>query len=339
MARQKAKPAEGAGGRGAGANADDEDTNSERPNLMIWHYKDLRLQSMQQVQENADRNFNYLALYRVQDNKMVRLADEEVPTLTFTGRGRWAIGTSDDAYERQGNLDGRRFQDVYAIDTKTGQKKAIKKELRWGNSPSPDGTKYLYYENQHFHVYDIEAGTVRNITSTVPASFVNREDDHNIVDPPTNVVGWTADNLSVLVSDRWDIWQVPVRRLRFGREPHRQRPQGRNPVPDPRADLSRRARHRSHEAAVLLGDVGVDEAIRLRRARGGEAGAQDAALGGRLVRPSHEGGESRRLDLQPRNPDDADVAVRDGRHARERPEDHRYGEGIGSRSSGPPARS
>ncbi|MGE5838018.1 MAG: S9 family peptidase, partial [Acidobacteriota bacterium] len=90
--------AEGAGGRGAGgttANADD-DTNSERPNLMIWHYKDPRLQSMQQVQENADRNLNYVTMYRVQDNKMVRLADEEVPTLTFTGRGRWAIGTTDD---------------------------------------------------------------------------------------------------------------------------------------------------------------------------------------------------------------------------------------------------
>ncbi|HEX7780739.1 MAG TPA: prolyl oligopeptidase family serine peptidase, partial [Vicinamibacterales bacterium] len=39
---------------------------------------------------------------------------------------------------------------------------------------------------------------------------INREDDHNIVDPPTNVVGWTADNQSVLISDRWDIWQVPV---------------------------------------------------------------------------------------------------------------------------------
>ncbi len=48
--------AEGAGGRGAGgaANADD-DTNNERPNLMIWHYKDPRLQSQQVVQENADR--------------------------------------------------------------------------------------------------------------------------------------------------------------------------------------------------------------------------------------------------------------------------------------------
>jgi dipeptidyl aminopeptidase/acylaminoacyl peptidase len=201
---------EGAGGRGAGGSTGDDETNTERPNLKIWHFKDPRLQSQQIVQENADRNFNYLSLYLVGDNRMVRLADDEVPTLTFTGRGRWAIGMSDDAYELQGNLDGRRFQDVYAIDTRTGQKTAIKKELRWGNSPSPDGTKYLYYENQHFHVYDIEAGTVRNITAAVPASFVNREDDHNIVDPPTNVVGWTADNKTVLISDRWDLWQIPV---------------------------------------------------------------------------------------------------------------------------------
>jgi dipeptidyl aminopeptidase/acylaminoacyl peptidase len=204
--------AEGAGGRGAGGNTanTDDDTNSERPNLMIWHYKDPRLQSMQQVQENADRNLNYVTMYRVQDNKMVRLADEEVPTLTFTGRGRWAIGLTDDPYELQGNLDGQRYQDVYAIDTKTGQKKAIKKRLRWGNSASPDGTKYLFYENQHFHIFDIESGQVRNITSTVPTSFINTEDDHNIVDPPTSVVGWAADNNSVLISDRWDIWQVPV---------------------------------------------------------------------------------------------------------------------------------
>ena len=39
---------------------------------------------------------------------------------------------------------------------------------------------------------------------------MNVEDDHNVVDPPTNVVGWTTDNGAVLISDRWDIWKVPV---------------------------------------------------------------------------------------------------------------------------------
>ncbi len=196
---------EGGEGRAGGAPAAD-----ERPNLVIWHYKDPRLQSQQRVQENADRSFNYPVVYRPGDNTLIRLADEEVPSVTVTGRGKWAIGTSNTAYELMGNLDGRQFRDVYAIDTTTGKRVTIKKGLRWGNASSPDSTKYLYYENRHFHVFDAEAGQVRNITEKVPTVFVNLEDDHNIVDPPSNVIGWTSDNQYVLISDRWDIWKVPV---------------------------------------------------------------------------------------------------------------------------------
>ena len=38
-----------------------DDAKNERPNLVIWHYKDPRLQSQQEVQETRDRQFNYLA--------------------------------------------------------------------------------------------------------------------------------------------------------------------------------------------------------------------------------------------------------------------------------------
>jgi acetyl esterase/lipase len=144
------------------------------------------------------------------ENKLVRLADEESPSVTVSTRGRWAIGLNDDPYELQGNLDGIRLQDIYAIDTKTGKKTVIKKGLRWGNSASPDTTKYLYYDSKHFWVFDTTTGAARNITMGIPTSFVNAESDVNVVDPPTNVVGWTSDNASVLISDRWDIWKVPV---------------------------------------------------------------------------------------------------------------------------------
>jgi len=201
---------EGAGGRGAGAQSGAADDNAERPNLVIWHYKDPRLQSQQRVQEQRDRNFNYAAMFRPGDNRLVRIADDEVPDVIVTGRGRYVIGTSNQAYELQGNLDGRRFQDVYAIDTHSGKKTIVKKQLRWGNSASPDSTKYLYYENRHFHVFDAATGQTRTITQGVPASFVNVENDHNVVDPPRSVVGWTSDNAHVLISDGWDIWKIPV---------------------------------------------------------------------------------------------------------------------------------
>lgn len=201
-----------AGGEGADAQAPAAGgaDATERPNVVIWHYRDPRLQSQQRVQENADRSRNYPALFRPADNTMVRLADEEVPTVTVTGRGKWAIGTSNTAYELMGNLNGQQFRDVYAIDTTTGKRVTVKKNLRWGNSSSPDSTKYLYYEGRHFHVFDAETGLTRNITEKVPTSFVNVESDVNVVDPPSNAIGWTSDNQYVLLSDRWDIWKVPV---------------------------------------------------------------------------------------------------------------------------------
>ena len=211
--RGNATPAEGAapegdtGARGAGPAAPDA---NERPNLRVWHYKDPRLQSAQGVQENQDRAFNYVTMYRVGENTMVRIADEEVPDIQITGRGQWAIGTSDQAYELMANLNGQSYRDVYAIDTRTGKKTVIKKNLRWGNSSSPDTTKYLYYDTRHFYVFDTATGMARNLTEKVPTSFVNAENDHNIIDPPTQVVGWSSDNQYVLISDRWDIWKVPV---------------------------------------------------------------------------------------------------------------------------------
>lgn len=208
--RGNATPAaEGADAPAAGAPAPAADP-TERANLVIWHYKDPRLQSQQRVQENADRNFNYPALYRPADNTMIRLADDEVPSVQVTGRGKWAIGTSNTAYELMGNLNGQQFRDVYAIDTTTGKRTTVKKNLRWGNSASPDSTKYLYYENKHYYVFNAETGQTHNITEKVPTSFVNVEDDHNVVDPPSNAIGWTSDNEYVLISDRWDIWKVPA---------------------------------------------------------------------------------------------------------------------------------
>ncbi len=35
----------------------------DKPSLVLWHYKDPRLQSQQQVQETADKNFSFLAAY------------------------------------------------------------------------------------------------------------------------------------------------------------------------------------------------------------------------------------------------------------------------------------
>ncbi len=193
---------------GAPPKKTDDIADEDIPDLVIWHWKDKRLQSQQQVQEERDKNFSYLAIFRVGEKKFIRLADDDLRTVSAAPEGIWAIGIDNSAYELNGNLDGRRFSDVYVIDLRTGDRRLALEKSRWYYGPSPDGTRFLYYEDGHFHSYDMTSGKSTNITKDVPTSFVDSEDDHNVVDPPTYPVGWTKGGESVLLSDNWDVWNV-----------------------------------------------------------------------------------------------------------------------------------
>jgi dipeptidyl aminopeptidase/acylaminoacyl peptidase len=186
----------------------DSANNDEKVDLVLWHWMDSRLQSQQEVQESRDRSFSYLAEYRVQPKKFIRLADEDVRTVTIAPKDRFAVGMDDREYELMGNLDGRRFDDVYVIDLASGARTLAAKRVRWYNGPSPDGLSFAYWEDGNYNVYSMETGQSRNITQGAPISFVNTEDDHNVVKPPTQFLGWTKDSKSVLLQDNWDVWQV-----------------------------------------------------------------------------------------------------------------------------------
>ena len=54
----------------------------ERPDLVLWHWQDSRLQAQQQVEENTDKNFSYLATYLVAEKKFIRLADDTLRSVT-----------------------------------------------------------------------------------------------------------------------------------------------------------------------------------------------------------------------------------------------------------------
>src|SRR5262249_18123265 len=95
----------------------------DKPDLVLWHWKDPRLQSHQQVQENMDKNFSFLSVWRADSGKFVRLADESVRQVGLAADSKVALGTDVREYELMGSLDGRRFEDLYVIDPATGERK------------------------------------------------------------------------------------------------------------------------------------------------------------------------------------------------------------------------
>lgn len=204
------KPDAPAGAPAAAAMRRPQEDEPEKPDLVLWHWKDGRLQSQQQVEEPRDKNFSYLATYRLAEKKFIRLADDEVRNVTAAPKQRFGIGTDNREYETMSNLDGRRYQDIYVVDLKTGARKLAVKKNRWSFGASPDGARMLYHDDGNFFVYDMASGQATNITKNVPSVFWDQDDDHNVVKPPTNIIGWTKDGASVLISDEWDIWNVPV---------------------------------------------------------------------------------------------------------------------------------
>ncbi len=188
----------------------DEVDDDEKPNLVLWHWKDPRLQRAQELQASRDRNFSFGSVYWIESGKFVQLADDEVETVGPARVGPWAIGRDDRAYELMGSLDGRGFVDVYAVDTRTGDREMILERAEYPNTTSPSGEHFLYFQGGHYHTYEFATGRHRNITENIPTSFINTEDDRNRVDPPIGSRGWTEDGRHVLLYDNWDIWQVPL---------------------------------------------------------------------------------------------------------------------------------
>lgn len=203
----------GAPGAGGTLNQPNVSADDDNPSLILWHWKDPRLQSQQIVQEQADKSYSYLALYRLADQKFIRLADEELRTVTIAPRDRFAYGIDTRAYQQAASYSGRNYQDVYTIDLKTGERKRALQKHLGQTAASPDGTLLLYFGmDTSYHVLDMATGQTRDITRGVPAVFGDTADDHfNLVPPPFGPMGWAKDGSAVLLSDGWDVWKVPTR--------------------------------------------------------------------------------------------------------------------------------
>ena len=184
--------------------------DGEVADVVIWHWQDKRMQSAQQKQEFRDKNRYHLCIHHVKPAKTFRIGNDEIPNCSANRPYKFAIGSNNSKYELMGNLDGRRYSDYYSIDLKTNKRRMILEKARYQFGVGPTGVHFLYYENGHFFICNLTNGKKTNITKSVDQSFIDTEDDHNVVDPPRRPLGWSNDGQHVLLSDGFDIWAVAI---------------------------------------------------------------------------------------------------------------------------------
>lgn len=191
--------------------------DDEKPGVEIWHAKDVDIIPTQEVRAQRDRNLNYLAAWRVHDDRFIEIANELTEDARPAPRGAVALTSDATPYERE-RMFGPLYKDLYIVDLEKGERRRIKERLMASNASdqgwgfinlSPTGRYVLYLENDHWWVYDVEKDTHTNITEGVPTEFIDAADDHTVEQRrPHGAGGWTPGDRSVLLYDEFDVWEV-----------------------------------------------------------------------------------------------------------------------------------
>jgi dipeptidyl aminopeptidase/acylaminoacyl peptidase len=185
--------------------ADDEE---EPSTVQIWHADDVDIFPRQKITANEDRQENYLAAWHLDAGRFAQLGNDLVEDVTLVEGDKLAIGTDATPYE-QARMFGPEFRDIYAIDVATGDATKVKERIQYNYGPSSGGQYLVYLVDNHYWTYDLDTGQHTNITEGVATSFVNLEDDHTVQQkPPFGVVGWAKDDRSLLLYDKYDIWEL-----------------------------------------------------------------------------------------------------------------------------------
>ena len=175
----------------------------------IWGWKDPLLQPMQKVRAEDERKRSYRAVVHLADRRLVPLASEDMPDLTLIEQGDVALGSSDVPYRQLASWDGE-YRDYYAVNLRDGSRKRLLEKSRFGAALSPGGTQVLAFSADDSQWYSVRVsnGVRTNLTGNLGVRF--DDELHDTPDPGRayGSAGWTSDDRSVLLYDKFDIWEV-----------------------------------------------------------------------------------------------------------------------------------
>jgi dipeptidyl aminopeptidase/acylaminoacyl peptidase len=174
----------------------------------LWHYKDPVLQPTQKLNGARDRNKSYAAIYFPATRKLVQLADDSIPTVNVSEDGRVVVANSRERYMVE-QMWGDGGTDVYVIDPLSGSRNLVKEKINGQAQLSPNAKFVSMYDKGHWYTYNTATAKLTDITGGLKGvRFDNETDDHPAAAPAWGLAGWTKGDKSVLLYDRYDIWEL-----------------------------------------------------------------------------------------------------------------------------------
>ena len=179
----------------------------------LWHWKDPELQSAQKAKADKERVRSYRAVVHlgtdVDTARFVQLATKDLPTVQVNENAAVALGLSELPYRPLMAWDGV-YTDAYAVDLNTGAATPLARRLRHPPTLSPGGRYVLGFDAPaaRWMAWRTDNAAAIDLTSRIKARFDNDERDVPDLPSPYGSAGWTADDDSVVLYDKFDLWAV-----------------------------------------------------------------------------------------------------------------------------------
>jgi dipeptidyl aminopeptidase/acylaminoacyl peptidase len=199
--------ADSAGADGARAAPPRSRRDREPAGVEVWHSADVDIIPEQKVRSGIDQNRSMLAAWHLDSDRFVQLATDLRQDVTLSD-GRTAVLLDGRAYDED-RMFGPVYRDIYALDIVTGERVLAAQRVQHQYGPSPSGRYLLFVRDGDYWSFDTRTRQERNLTAGIATSFVNLENDLTIAEkPPFGTGGWATDDRTVLLYDRYDIWEV-----------------------------------------------------------------------------------------------------------------------------------
>ncbi len=173
----------------------------------LWHWQDPRLQSQQQLSLSRDRQRTVTGVYQLALNKFVQLTDDSFPAAVLADNGRVAVQNTGVPYMVE-SMWGEGATDIYLTDAITGTRKLIKQKSDGQGQLSPGAKYVVWFEKGNWYSYAVATGKTTELTSKIGVHFENETHDTPSEPPAYGIAGWTLSDASVLINDRWDVWEI-----------------------------------------------------------------------------------------------------------------------------------
>ncbi len=183
--------------------------DEEIVNVEVWTYDEPRLYTVQELQVKNDAKKSYTTAIHLANNKLVQLGSVAYPSAEIgnEGNAEFALLSNPEPYLLESQWTGNSARDYAIVNTNNGNITEILNKISGRVRLSPSA-KYAYGYNtvdSTWFTYNLASKKLTNLTKG--KIFYDELNDSPVNPRSYGAAGWTANDASILLYDRYDIWE------------------------------------------------------------------------------------------------------------------------------------